>query len=62
MLQNVLVIWLEATLFVQPTSQRGRGGNRNALTATVFIHIDQAVQDACAISFLLEDSGDLEAV
>ena len=56
------MIWLEATFFVQPTSLRVSSGNKNALTATVFIHADQAVQDACAISSPLEDNGELEAV
>ena len=57
------MVLLEATHFVQPTFPRVSVGNKNALTASVFIHIDQAVQDNYyAMSSLSEDSGEFEMV
>ena len=35
--------------------------SQNDLTATVLIHVDQVVQDACTVSSPLEGSGELEA-
>ena len=61
-LESKPMIWLEATLSVQPTSLRVNAGNNDVLTATVFIHIDQAVQDTCAVSSPSEDSGELKEV
>ena len=61
-LKSALIISLEVNSFVQPVFLRVSVGNNNALTAPVFIHIDQAVQDTCAVSSPSEDSGELKEV
>ena len=61
-LESALIIWAEVTPLVQPTSPRVSVGNKNAMRASVFMHVDQALQDACPVSSLLEGSGELKAV